>query len=50
MIGFNLIFVVRGLVNDGRLNYMRKKNYYVEKTRIKKLISSLKKEKEGEEV
>lgn len=38
------------MVNDARLNWLRKKNYYLEKARIQKLISKLNKESEDQKV
>ena len=46
MLGMNLLFVIYGLIQDFRLNYIRKKNYYLEKARIEKLIKDLKGEKD----
>ena len=50
MIGVNLLFVIQGMINDLRLNWLRRKNYYQEKARIKKLIAMFEKKKEKGEV
>ena len=50
MIGVNLLFVIQGMINDFRLSWLRRKNYYQEKARIKKLIAMFEKKKEKGEV
>ena len=41
MIGLNILFVLRNLLLELRLSFIRKRNYYKEKARIKSLINKL---------